>query len=389
MRRSGLFSRRAPGVVSAALSLAVSAFASLGAQTAARPCCFDNPQYSGTCVVQPAEGESCASILEYLNNPQAHGKSYCGNTTIRGGWKQVECAAPPDAAGQALARALDRALEDGWGELHVESACRSQGVLSSVELFGNGVGIWDGEAQFRLPPESVRTLLQAFRDADFAGMRESYGGKGDPVVPTQQAPRLACRVGLGIDGLRKRVAQLEGGRRSEALERLANRVLEECRDTARTGVRAADLADGLDKLARGELAAEAFHLLVNRREDPGAGGAGWLLRIDGRRAALSPRTVAGHAGARVVELPHEELARVARLLSASDLIGLPGNLYAELYTDVTVAVLRHRKQVQARRFAGMQPSTHGDGQRRFDALLEQLGELKRQVAGESRPESTS
>jgi hypothetical protein len=64
-----------------------------GAQAVAegQPCCFTNPQYTGKCVVQPGAGETCASILDYLNNPQAQGKSYCGNTTVRGGWAQADC----------------------------------------------------------------------------------------------------------------------------------------------------------------------------------------------------------------------------------------------------------------------------------------------------------
>ena len=65
-----------------------SALAQKPPQTA--PCCFNNPRYSGTCVVEPA-AETCASVLAYLNNPQAAGKTYCGNTTIRGGWKAVRC----------------------------------------------------------------------------------------------------------------------------------------------------------------------------------------------------------------------------------------------------------------------------------------------------------
>jgi hypothetical protein len=60
--------------------------------SAGQSCCFTNPQYTGKCVVQPAAGETCASILGYLNNPQAQGKNYCGNTTVRGGWTEVDCA---------------------------------------------------------------------------------------------------------------------------------------------------------------------------------------------------------------------------------------------------------------------------------------------------------
>ena len=62
------------------------------ADASRQPCCYTHPQYTGVCVVQPAEDETCASILAYLNNPQSQGKSYCGNTNIRGSWKQTECA---------------------------------------------------------------------------------------------------------------------------------------------------------------------------------------------------------------------------------------------------------------------------------------------------------
>ena len=57
-----------------------------------RPCCYTNPQYAGPCAVQPVPGETCASILAYLNNPTSQGKTYCDNTNIRGGWKRVRCS---------------------------------------------------------------------------------------------------------------------------------------------------------------------------------------------------------------------------------------------------------------------------------------------------------
>jgi hypothetical protein len=71
--------------------LAVSAWAG---QKPAAPCCFTNPAYTGICTVQPGDKETCKSILDYLNNPNSTGKSYCGGTTIRGGWKEVKC--PPE-----------------------------------------------------------------------------------------------------------------------------------------------------------------------------------------------------------------------------------------------------------------------------------------------------
>ncbi|HET6900213.1 MAG TPA: hypothetical protein VFK70_17810 [Vicinamibacteria bacterium] len=54
-------------------------------------CCFTNPRYTGVCVVEPGADETCASILAYLNNPQSQGKSYCGSTSVRGGWRQGRC----------------------------------------------------------------------------------------------------------------------------------------------------------------------------------------------------------------------------------------------------------------------------------------------------------
>ena len=54
-------------------------------------CCFLHPNYAGTCVVQPAGNETCASILAYLNSAGSTGKTYCGSTVIRGGWSQTKC----------------------------------------------------------------------------------------------------------------------------------------------------------------------------------------------------------------------------------------------------------------------------------------------------------
>jgi hypothetical protein len=58
-------------------------------------CCYTNRAFSGVCRVKPSEDETCATILAYLNNPQSRGRTYCGATTIRTGWQQVPCEAPP------------------------------------------------------------------------------------------------------------------------------------------------------------------------------------------------------------------------------------------------------------------------------------------------------
>ena len=57
------------------------------------PCCYSHPPYAGTCAVTPAEDETCAPILAYLNDSMSTGKNYCSNTDLRGGWKPIQCTA--------------------------------------------------------------------------------------------------------------------------------------------------------------------------------------------------------------------------------------------------------------------------------------------------------
>jgi len=61
-------------------------------------CCFANPRYTGICQVTPGPDESCGEILAYLNNQASVGKTYCGNTKVRGGWTQVDCETSDEAA---------------------------------------------------------------------------------------------------------------------------------------------------------------------------------------------------------------------------------------------------------------------------------------------------
>ncbi len=56
-----------------------------------RVCCVANPRFAGTCAVQLEADETCQDVLAYLNNASSAGRTYCGNTTVRMGWKQVAC----------------------------------------------------------------------------------------------------------------------------------------------------------------------------------------------------------------------------------------------------------------------------------------------------------
>lgn len=56
-------------------------------------CCFTNPRFTGECKVTTGPDETCSDVLAYLNNQASVGKTYCGNTKVRGGWAQVQCEA--------------------------------------------------------------------------------------------------------------------------------------------------------------------------------------------------------------------------------------------------------------------------------------------------------
>ena len=75
------------------LGLVAAAVMALGQPAQAQDaCCFNNYRFAGGCQVQPAKGETCSSVLSYLNSFDSVGRYYCGNTTVRGGWTLVSCS---------------------------------------------------------------------------------------------------------------------------------------------------------------------------------------------------------------------------------------------------------------------------------------------------------
>ena len=88
-------------IVLLASSLPGTGTAAQDAKKPASKCCYTNPRHTGICQVTPGEGETCSTILSYLNNPNTSGKSYCGGSTVRGGWKKVKCEGEKQATCEA------------------------------------------------------------------------------------------------------------------------------------------------------------------------------------------------------------------------------------------------------------------------------------------------
>lgn len=316
---------------------------------------------------------------------------------------EVETGRPADPElTRAVERALQRATAGGgaWRELHVLVECAGDAGMRQAEVFGNGVAIWDRRRQHELSREELVALLERFRRAGFAGFQEMYGTIVREIPIPQDAPpgedpgwlaaiQVICRVVLTLDGVTKQSVQLAKGPRSEELDALARSVLDAVRPAPGAGVGAEDLNDGLARIGDGGLAPETLRLLLHRKPEAAAvegGEEAWILRLEGRRAAVEPfRQPGGYGGPVTLELPEAEVARVAALLAEAGVGALPENLWAPHYTDLVVEVLDHEARVQARRFRGMTASTHGEAQERFDRLYTALADLAHRVLREGAP----
>jgi hypothetical protein len=289
-----------------------------------------------------------------------------------------------DAAG--LRRALAHAITDraGWDTLDLFVECRTDGGLSSARVFGSGIGIWNDERQFLVDPDQIGSLLRALQSADFPGMEDTYGGSPRPARPPGGAmvKVAVCGIELNLGGYDKKVVQLAQAEQSLKVKELADELLEICQAPARLGVTAASLRDGLEKIARGELAPETLRIVLHRKPERKEDPPGFLLRVAANRVTTRAYEPARGYGDPIVLHPHPaELQSLARELAARDPATWPSNLYAVEYTDLSIRVLNHEKAIQARQFAGMAPSAHGPHQRAFEEVFEILQELHRKTLG--------
>lgn len=304
-------------------------------------------------------------------------------------------AAGPADEGASLRRALDRAIarRSARGALRLSVECRSDDGLSSVRVFGNRIGIWNEARQFRLDDDHLTALLRALRAADFVGLEDTYGGPSDPPRPAapgrgSMATLLTCRVDLALGGHEKHVVQLAKGRQSPVLKKLAEDLLAICERPGRSGLGASGLQDGLRKIARGELAPEAWVVVLHSKPEEPQARPGFLLTISGAQAtARAYAASTGYGDEFTLSLGSSEVRALAGQLAARDPAAWPVNLYATAYADLSLRVLNHEKAIQARRFAGLGPATHGEHQKAFDRAFLALERIHRKVLVRGRPVS--
>jgi hypothetical protein len=295
---------------------------------------------------------------------------------------------PDPREAEVFSEALERAAKGEWQGLHLLTRCPSSRRLDALEVFGSGVAVWNSARQFRLPVEEIRRILSVLKDAGFGAMPPAYGGepgslKHSPKVPKAGA-EVTCQISLELDGEVKTVVQLRKGDQSREFRDLASAVLELSRSHAQHGVSPTGLEDALARVARGELAPELLSLSIQRKPMGGQRGEGRHLTLRRQTAETRPMTeTAATTEVHRRQLAAEEVRSLAELLRRCDFAGMPANLWSETYTDLDVSVMRWRKSIQARQFAGMGPGDRGAQQKAFDLLLEGLTELEKGITKES------
>jgi hypothetical protein len=234
-----------------------------------------------------------------------------------------------------------------------------QGKGQSLTLHGDGILFWNEERQVHMPAATVSQAVAALETARFASMPDSFGtGKR----------WLRHRVRVRTTGGSKEVYQVIKGERSAELEALVNRLFEITQPAPDAGVAVTSLADGLRKIASGELEPRALSLVLDRRTGPGAAASGWLARVQESQLSRAPIVSGRHGAPATAALPPETLRGLAAALADQDLVSLPANVYSIDYTHLKVEILRWSKDVEARQYAGMTPRTHGAAQERYDRL---------------------
>ncbi len=238
----------------------------------------------------------------------------------------------------------------------------------SLVVFPSGIAIWNRTTQIELPLAVRTSMLEVLQETDFASMLPSYGGRRSP--ESGEAPlRVTCRVELEIDGLSKSVVQLADGEQSEQLAALADGLLDRAVPFVEGGVTAGDLAEGMQQLADGKLAAEALQLRFVTLPAETSDTEGSILMIrngEVTKKAYTPGRRIGDEVSRTLTGPDLE-ALVAALLKA-DVVTLPVNLWSVDHTELEIQVLGHRKAVVARQFSGLNADEPDAAQQRFERL---------------------
>jgi len=251
----------------------------------------------------------------------------------------------------------------------------------SVRIHGTGIGIWHGERQFRVSPKQIRAALKSFQTNGFG----SDGGAGSAQVERggpKGPPGVIGSVSLTVGLWNRTEVQSNREALKARLQALAADILNLCEGASRHGLEVSSLAEGLLQASRAKLAPETLELTLQRG---GAleQGTPWILAINGRWVVSRQKNGPGGYGPPLRTVMSEgQFRQLMSVLVGNDAATLPGNLYSPTYTDLSLKILNHELNVQARRFSGTTPTTHGRKQEAFDRIEMELEHLHAWAEGQ-------
>lgn len=244
-------------------------------------------------------------------------------------------------------------------------------LLTSVRLYGDGVGTWNRATQFRLPPDVVRGIAEKVREIHFGAFPLEVREEEKKKPGERDETELYGRILVGAGDVVHLVKQM-GDKAERELEELAKKVIADSRQPASRGERITTLDEGLRRVGDGTLAPQSLELVVRRKVDkpaPSEGEENWMLRINGLRAVDREMTKRP-AVERELILTDQELKTLLALLRDAKVGTLPQSLWAPRYTTLRVQVLNQMRNIQARQFGGMTAQTHGAAQKSFEKVFE-------------------
>lgn len=258
---------------------------------------------------------------------------------------------------------------------------------SRLRIWGNGVGIWNGDCQLRLSNEELRGILSLFGKHGFFTMperpapRKQAGAEANP-------PALMRSVQLTIGDVSKLVVQNNRVNTLPALEELTRSIFEACEPAARKGRSAASLAEGLDLLADGTLAPEALLVVLNVPPEakPAERTRGLIVSVEGGAVRIVRQTHGQPpTDPEVRRITADEVKLLMGVLKEASWASMPLNIFADRYTDITVSVLQHRHMIQGRRFAGKDPTAQSAERARLEKVTAAIRALAEPRAEETAP----
>ncbi|HEV7239408.1 MAG TPA: hypothetical protein VGQ36_09220 [Thermoanaerobaculia bacterium] len=264
-----------------------------------------------------------------------------------------------------------------------------------VVIYGDGVAVWNNKIQFRVDADTIKQMLGSFDAAAFetiptaspkgkflrrraairAGAYEREAWESWEYELTRNDERETIRRSNERKGIEDKELEKE-----PALTTLVDSIIDTVVPIVeKGGTTAESLADGLKKVASGQLAPETLSVTMIVKPEPGRGedSGGFLFRIDGATAIWSDfqGEQRGFADARKVKLSASRMRDLATRLSSFDPESMPINLYSPKYEEVTISVMNREKNIVARQFAGLTPAKHGEAQTRFDAMMSWLSSI--------------